>query len=212
MNYYEILDVPKTATAAEIKKAYRRLARKYHPDVSREPDAEARFKAVQEAYGVLGDADARAEYDNVAADRFDSSYDGARALVMLCIRASIMDVLGTGDIPFRMPGTLFRHAHRNLADIRQMTNKKMEEAKALRVELQGLKNRTRRRGKGTNLFEHVVDIEIEKVQAFMDGHPERVEEIRKAKQLLDDYEEGAGIEWVSARLLKGKGIMGEDGA
>ncbi|HEX5685142.1 MAG TPA: DnaJ C-terminal domain-containing protein [Ideonella sp.] len=64
-NYYATLDVEKTATPEEIKRAYRKLARKYHPDVSKESDAEARFKEVSEAYEALSDPERRAAYDEV---------------------------------------------------------------------------------------------------------------------------------------------------
>lgn len=65
-DYYQILGVPRDATQAVIKDAYRKLARKYHPDVSREALAELRFKEVGEAYKVLKDPEKRLEYDQIS--------------------------------------------------------------------------------------------------------------------------------------------------
>ena len=64
-DYYGILGLDRKATAEEIKKAYRKLARKYHPDVSKDPDGEEKFKEVAEAYETLKDAEKRAAYDQL---------------------------------------------------------------------------------------------------------------------------------------------------
>jgi DnaJ-class molecular chaperone len=70
-DYYEILGVKKTATEAELKKAYRDLAKKYHPDKNKgNKDAENRFKEISEAYAVLSDSDKRSQYDRLGREAF----------------------------------------------------------------------------------------------------------------------------------------------
>ncbi len=68
-DYYQIMGVGRDASAEDLKRAYRRLARKYHPDVSKEPNAEERFKEVGEAYEVLRDPEKRAAYDGLGTRR-----------------------------------------------------------------------------------------------------------------------------------------------
>lgn len=75
-DYYEALGINKTATSAEIKSAFRKLAKEFHPDVNKDPKAEEKFKEIQEAYSVLSDEPKRKQYDQFGHDAFTNNGGG----------------------------------------------------------------------------------------------------------------------------------------
>ncbi|MEW3594439.1 DnaJ domain-containing protein, partial [Enterococcus entomosocium] len=75
-DYYEVLGLQKGASDDEIKKAYRKLSKQYHPDINKEPDAEAKFKEISEAYEILSDSQKRAAYDQYGHAGTDPNYGG----------------------------------------------------------------------------------------------------------------------------------------
>ncbi len=78
-DYYEVLGIDKNAGADEIKKAYRKMARKYHPDINKAPDAEEKMKEINEAYEILSDAQKKAAYDQYGHAAFEQGGMGAGA-------------------------------------------------------------------------------------------------------------------------------------
>ncbi|PKL70619.1 MAG: molecular chaperone DnaJ [Methanomicrobiales archaeon HGW-Methanomicrobiales-1] len=76
-DYYDILGIPRNADDKEVKKAYRNLARKYHPDVCKDPGAEEKFKQINEAYSVLSDEQKKSQYDNMGHETFTNASKGS---------------------------------------------------------------------------------------------------------------------------------------
>jgi molecular chaperone DnaJ len=118
-DYYEVLGIGRSASTDEIRSAYRRLAKQYHPDVNREDGAEERFKEINEAYAVLSDAERRASYD-----RF--GHAGLKGM-------NFDFDFGFGDIfeeffGFGMSGSRARNAPRRGADLRYDITLEFEEA------------------------------------------------------------------------------------
>jgi curved DNA-binding protein len=99
-DYYKVMGVARDATEAQIKQAYRKLARKYHPDVSKEKDAEARFKEVGEAYEVLKSPEKRAAYDQLG-----QGHPPARISARLRIGAPAFEFSGAGGPGFAPTAT-----------------------------------------------------------------------------------------------------------
>ena len=101
-DYYKVLDLPRTATEADVKKAYRRLAMKYHPD--RNPgdkDAEEKFKEAKEAYEVLCESEKRAIYDQHGHAGIDASRQGESSDLKYAVLAQRIESAGPTEIVAR---------------------------------------------------------------------------------------------------------------
>lgn len=104
-DYYAILGVERGASEDDIKKAYRRLARKYHPDVSRERDAEEKFKEVAEAHETLKNSEKRAAYDQLGRYRAGEEFRPAPEWETRFGPGGLDDILDLGDLFAHMAGT-----------------------------------------------------------------------------------------------------------
>ncbi|MEJ2757095.1 MAG: DnaJ domain-containing protein, partial [Anaerolineales bacterium] len=128
-DYYETLGVPKNASQDEIKSAFRKLARQYHPDVSSAEDAEERFKEINEAYAVLSDADKRAAYDRYGHAGLNG-FGGAPDFSNLDIN-DIFEMFGAGlgfDFGFGRRRSRDPNRPRRGANLQYMINLEFEEA------------------------------------------------------------------------------------
>lgn len=102
-DFYVILGVSRDASEEEVKKAYRRLARKYHPDVNKEKDAEERFKEISAAFSVLGDAEKRKIYDEFGPEGLRTGFDVEQARAWRRSGGASRGAAG-GASPFGAPG------------------------------------------------------------------------------------------------------------
>jgi molecular chaperone DnaJ len=110
-DYYEILGIPKNASTDEIKLAFRKLARQYHPDVSKETDAEEKFKEINEAYGVLSDPQKRARYDQYGRAGL-GEMGGMPDYATMDFNDIFEEILGGFGIGFGGSGSRSRRPHR----------------------------------------------------------------------------------------------------
>lgn len=99
-DYYQTLGVSKGANKEDIKKAYKELAKKYHPDVSKEPDAEAKFKEVSEAYAILSDDSKRQQYEQFGSEGFQQRYSQEDIFRNFNFEDVFGDIFGERENPF----------------------------------------------------------------------------------------------------------------
>ncbi len=127
-DYYEVLGINRGSSGDEIKSAFRNLARKYHPDVSKEPDAEEKFKEINEAYAVLSDADKRSAYDRFGHAGVQGA-GGVPDFTTMDFSDIFEDLFGFGGFGgFSRSGRRSRNAPRRGADLQYKVHLSFDEA------------------------------------------------------------------------------------
>ncbi len=124
-DYYQILGVDRQASQEEIKTVYRKLTRKYHPDISKEPDAEAKAKAINEAYDVIGDPEKRRAYDEMGQNWQNTGFQGA----------SGMDFRDLFEQIFRQRQSGGFRGHGNFGDFADFSAQKTREEASFSLEI-----------------------------------------------------------------------------
>lgn len=182
IDYYAVLGVKRDATAAEIKAAYRTLARRYHPDVSKEEDAEAHFKDIKLANDILSDPETRKRYDETATIEQPKTLDQVvlQQAMMAIKEASTTD---TVDV---------------VRAAKDSVQKKLNECSAMRQNMRGKlaqfhrqkENVKLKREVNQNLFDMVLDQQIQNLTQVLKNADEADDILCEVFKLLDDYESG----------------------
>ena len=187
MKHYETLGVKKDATAAEIKAAYRRLARKYHPDVCKEAGATDKIAAINVAYDILSDPERRARYDHgedVSAAASPEELIRQRALqeVASLVIAAIdgcpnIDMV---DMVADMRGAVRRSMTPELQAIENIKAKIRKHEKA--------RNRIKYAGEGPSMLDAVIASNIEALGRGIAMHQGKIDLAKAVLDVLEDYE------------------------
>jgi curved DNA-binding protein CbpA len=187
---YDVLGVSPVAAADTIKQAYRRLARRYHPDVCKEPDAEEKFKAVQAAYEILRDPEKRARYDageTVSAQPTKDPDFEARE-ILLGLFAQMVEKLDDNIDLLDALRTAVQHTLGRIANDEQAANASIRR-------LQTKLDKIKRRDGGNNPFNKIVEDKIEAHRKNLVSMAEARTRYTRAEALLVEYESAHVAQW-----------------
>lgn len=185
LEHYKTLGVLPDATAERIKHAYRRLARKYHPDVSKEEDAHEKFQKVQRAYDVLSDPDWRKHYDEKGTDAREDADVAARDLLATVLKQTLIRSI---DVPWV---SMTNVANLILDEMQDQINKQLHGCQSLLKKIDKHSGRMRTKEGILNMHEEIVHAERARAQAMAERHPGMLATIKAARLLLKDYESEA---------------------
>lgn len=182
MDLYKNLNLSKDANADDIKKSYRRLARKYHPDVSKEEGAEENFKAVQKAYEVLSDPERRAHYDRTGQTRQE---DPERAAMEMLAQAFATALRRTLEKPTDQVSA----ANRVLGEMQDTVNREINSTKNAVKKLKRHLGMVKTKDPHSiNIYENIVKMEIERAEGMLQNYPKVLSSIERARKLLKEFE------------------------
>lgn len=182
MSLYEILNVSKDASQEEIRKSHRRLARKYHPDVSKEEGAKEKFQVVQGAYDVLSDVERRAHYDETGEENKEDPIVAARGMLAYVMKQVL---IATIDAPHV---NLVSAIHKHLSTIQDELNQQAGQHKAILAKMKKHLGRVCTKGNTLNIYEAIVESEREQALKMLEHHPVMIERIGLCRTLLKEYE------------------------
>jgi curved DNA-binding protein CbpA len=185
MTHYRTLGVPNNASPEDIKKVHRRLARKYHPDVSTEVDAKEHFQRVQRAYEVLSDPERRAYYDETGKDEKEDPEVGARDLLATVLKQTLVRTI---DVPWV---SMTNVANLILDEMQDQLNKQLAECRGILRKIGKHRGRMRTKEGVLNLHEAIVEAEEDRAKAMIANHPGMLGNIQLARKMLKDYESEA---------------------
>jgi curved DNA-binding protein CbpA len=196
MDLYEILGVGKKASDLEIQKAYRKLARKYHPDVSTEQDCEAKFKEAKGAYEVLSDPERRAHYDATGGTSGDT-IDPPRDILMMLMKDALIATLDMPSV------NLVATVRLGMDQSQDNINKRIALLREALGHLKKRRSAVKRKNKGhLNLFHVVVDREVTVLTDLVETKlPSMLKHLGEARRMFNDYEKGEAEEDGDVRLL-----------
>lgn len=182
-SHYDTLGVPRTATEDEIKAAYRRLSRKYHPDVSVEPDANERFQEISVAYAVLMDAASRARYDETGQSKTTPIVAQSREIVCGLVLAWVQEF---GDQSHACSLTSFLHA--KVAEQQRLAEKNVTDGENIVAKFKRTLGRLKFKGTGHDYVRTEIESRIGKIEAQIVLARENVERMRLVLELSRDYD------------------------
>lgn len=190
VDYYAALEIERSATAEEIKKAYRRLARKYHPDVSEEPDATERFKLIQAAYEVLKDEDKRRVYDETGRDDNSAVLESqARAGLAQYVLKWIEIMQNAPMIPMGNYSTdMSAWIETQLSNEAVVAQANKAQGERTLKATQKMLKRLKYKGKGKDVVRMVLEQRVEHVQNGLRVAADNIARVALARQYVNDYE------------------------